>query len=76
MLTDLDTLAAEAEGDRLSRIYVQITMLARAQRSDFIQARLEHPELLRHWKALRNQGKSPRVAPHPDGCSKIRWLAG
>jgi len=38
MLTDLDILAAEAEADRLSRIYVQITMLARAQRIDLLQA--------------------------------------
>ena len=38
MLTDLDKLTAEAEVDRLSRIYVQITMLAQAQRTDFLQA--------------------------------------
>jgi hypothetical protein len=38
MLTDIDKLAAEAEADRLSRTYIQITMLARAQGLDFIQA--------------------------------------
>ena len=38
MLTNLDKLAVEAEADRLSEFYVRITMLARAQRTDFIQA--------------------------------------
>ena len=38
MLTDLDKLAAEAEADRLSGVYVRITMLARAQRVDFLEA--------------------------------------
>jgi hypothetical protein len=38
MRTDLDKLAAEAEADRLSEVYQRITMLARAQRIDFIQA--------------------------------------
>ena len=38
MLPDLDKLAAEAEADRLSRIYQRIMLLARAQRMDFLQA--------------------------------------
>ncbi|TDH61125.1 hypothetical protein E2C06_18660 [Dankookia rubra] len=38
MSTDLDKLVVEAEADRLSGIYVRITMLARAQRIDFIRA--------------------------------------
>jgi hypothetical protein len=38
MLPDLDELAAEAEADRLSGVYVRVMMLARAQRLDFIQA--------------------------------------
>ena len=38
MGTDLDKLAVEAEADRLSGVYVRVMMLARAQRTDFIQA--------------------------------------
>jgi hypothetical protein len=38
MSADLDKLAVEAEADRLSGVYVRITMLARAQRTDFLQA--------------------------------------
>ncbi|TDH58155.1 hypothetical protein E2C06_34030 [Dankookia rubra] len=37
MLTDLDKLATEDEADRLSGVYIRITVLARAQRIDFIQ---------------------------------------
>ena len=38
MLTDLDKLAAEAEANRLSGVYVRVMMRARAQRIDFTQA--------------------------------------
>lgn len=38
MLTDLDKLAAEAEADRLSGVYVRVMMLAQAQRIDLIEA--------------------------------------
>ena len=38
MSADLDKLAVEAEADRLSGVYVRITVLAQAQRVEFIQA--------------------------------------
>jgi hypothetical protein len=38
MGTDLDKLAVEAEADRLSGVYIRVMMLARAQRTDFLQA--------------------------------------
>jgi hypothetical protein len=36
MSVDLDKLAAEAEADRLSGVYVRVMMLAQAQRTDFL----------------------------------------
>ena len=38
MSTDFDKLAVEAEADRLSGVYIRITVLAQAQRLDFLQA--------------------------------------
>jgi hypothetical protein len=38
MRTDLAKLAVEAEADRLSGIYLRITVLAQAERTDFVQA--------------------------------------
>ena len=38
MGTDLNKLAVEAEADRLSGVYIRIMMLARAQRTDLLQA--------------------------------------
>jgi len=38
MNADIDKLATEAEADRLSGIYVRVTMLAQAQRIDLVQA--------------------------------------
>lgn len=38
MSADLDKLAVEAEADRLSGVYIRVMMLARTQRTDFLQA--------------------------------------
>ena len=38
MRPDLDKLAIGAEADRLSRVYIRVMLLARAQRMDFLQA--------------------------------------
>lgn len=38
MNADLDKLAAEAEADRLTGVYLRVQALAQAQRVDFVQA--------------------------------------